>query len=260
MTQDVRIAITLTILVGLSGCSGLVPGDGAATGSPTPFGPQSYERAVENHSTSLREAGQFKVRWVRSVRYPDRVGNRSPVSNEAVVDLESEQYLVGEDLEGHNGLYQSGALYQHGPTTWQRTELENGSTVYRRVSPDSLFSARNLTRQEIWALENFSKRFPLERNGTAIFQGQRVTRYTTDELGTAERCLFVSGYVIENVTSVNVVALVDNRGIIRKFQCELSGETNLGERFSERRLWTVTGIGTVEIRAPSPLVNETRGG
>lgn len=260
MSQGVRIAITLTILVVLSGCSGLVPGDGSAAGSPTPTGSQSYEQVVENHSESLRDAGQFKVRWVRSVQFPDRVVNGSPGSNEVVVDLGSEQYLVGEDLEGHNGIYQSGSLYQNGPTTWQRTELENGSTVYRRVSPDNPFSARNLTRQEIWALENRSKQFPLERNGTAIFQGQRVTRYTADELGTAERCLFISGYVIEHVTSVDVVALVDNRGIIRKFQCELSGETNLGERFTERRLWTVTGIGTVEIRAPSPLVNGTRGG
>lgn len=260
MPPAFRLAITLTILVVLSGCSGLVPGDGSAAGSPTPFGPQSYDRAVENHGESLREAGQFKVRWVRSVRYPDRVVNGSPGANEVVVDLESEQYLFGEDLEGHNGLYQSGDLYQNGPMTWQRTELENGSTVYRRLPPDNPFSVRNLTRQEIWALENLSKQFPLERNGTAIFQGQRVTRYTTDELGEAESCLFISGYVIENVTSVTVVALVDNRGIIRKFQCELSGETNLGERFSERRLWTVTGIGTVEIRPPSPLVNETRGG
>lgn len=250
----------LAILVVLSGCSGLIPGDGPTEESPTPFAPRSYYDAVESHSATLRESGQLKLRWVRSVTFPDRVVNQSPVSNEMVADFEADQYLMGEGLEAHNGIYQDGAAYQSGSTTWQRRHFDNGSTVYRRVPPDSEFSVRKFILHEIWAMENHSKKFPLERNGTAVFQGQRVTRYTADELGSGERCLFSTPYVIEDVTSVEVVALVDKRGIIRTFECTLSGETNTGERFTERRRWTITGIGVVGIWEPDPLVNETRDG
>lgn len=260
MARDIPIAVVLALLVSLGGCSAITPNDGPSDGQLTPSAPRSYDEAVETHTTSLRDAGQFKLRSVRSVKYPERVVNGSPVSSETVADFESDRYLTGEDLEGHNGIYQSGDTYQAGSTTWRRTELDNGSTVYRRAPPDNPFSVRNRTLYEIMLMENFTTRFPLERNGTAIFQGQPVTRYTADELGQAEQCLIQSRHVVENVTSVEVVALVDNRGIIRKFECTLSGETNLGERFEERRLWTITGIGTVEVREPRPLVNETRGG
>lgn len=260
MARETTIAIALAILLSLGGCSGLLPDSGPPEEPTTPFGPESYDLAVANHAESLRDAGQFKLRSERSVTFPDRVVNRSPGATEMVADFDADQYLMGQELEGHNGVYQDGAAYQNGTTTWTRRQLDNGSMVYRRVPPDSGFSVQKFILPEIWAMENHSKKFPLERNGTAIFQGRRVTRYTADELGSAERCLFDSRYVIENVTSVEVVALVDNRGIIRKFECTLSGETNIGERFTERRLWTITMIGVVEIREPAPLVNETRGG
>lgn len=260
MAEDFYISIILTFLLVLSGCSGLLPGGGPVTDSPASLAPRSYDEAVDNHSKSLRDAGQFKLRWVQSVKYPDRVTNRSPIPTEMVADFESDQYLMGEELEGHNGIYQDGAAYQAGNTNWRRRQLDNGTTVYRQMPPDSEFSVRKFILPEIWAMENHSKQFPFERNGTAIFQGQRVTRYTADKLGSAESCLPASQRVIENVTSVKVVALVDERRIIRKFDCTLSGETITGERFTERWLWTVTGIGVVEIREPEPLVNATRGG
>lgn len=260
MVRESTIAIALAILLSLGGCSGLFPESEPTEESPTPVVSGPYDEAVTDHSESLRDAGQFKLGWVRSVTFPERVVNRSPVSNEMVADFETDRYLMGQDLEGHNGIYQDGAAYQEGTTTWQRRQLDNGSAVYRRVPPDSGFSVRQSIRREIWAMENHSKKFPLEPNGTAVFQGQRVTRYTADELGSAERCLIDSRYVIEDVTSVEVVALVDENGIIRKFECTLSGETITGEQFTERRLWTIIGIGAVEISEPAPLVNETRSG
>lgn len=260
MARDTILAIALAILTVLSGCSGLIPGDGQAPDSPTPFAPRSYDEAVDNHSAALRESGQFKLRWEVTIEFPDRAVNRSPVSSEMVADFDSDQYLMGSALEEHNLIYQDGAAYQSGSITWQRIELDNGSLVYYRLPSDDSFSVRKSILHEIWAMENVSKQFPLERNGTAVFQGRTVARYTTDKVGQAERCLFESGYVIANVTSVEVVAFVDNRGILRKFECQLSGETTTGERFTERRLWTITGIGIVEIREPEPLVNETRSG
>lgn len=260
IARDTILAITLAVLMVLSGCSGVIPGDGQTPDSPTPFAHRSYDEAVDNHSAALRETGQFKLRWVRSVTFPERVVNRSPVSNELVADFESDRYLMGPASEEDNLIYQDGAAYQSGSTTWQRIELDNGSMAYYRLPSDDPFSVRKSILHEIWTMENFSKQFPVERNGTAVFQGRTVARYTTDKVGQAERCLFDSRYVIANVTSIEVVALIDNRGIIRKFECQLSGETTTGERFTERRLWTITGIGIVEIREPDPLVNETRGG
>jgi hypothetical protein len=259
MARETILAIALAMLVSLGGCSGLFPNSGPDEASPTPFGPRSYDQAVENHTGALLEAGQFKLRWVRTTEYPNRTGNSPPITEEFVADIESQQFLVGDELDGHNGVYQSGAWYQSASTMWERVELDNGSLVYRRLPPDAPLTARNYTMSQVRSMAAYSKQFPLERNGTAIFQGQRVTRYTTDDLGPAERCLRISSEVIETVTSASVVALVDRRGIIRKFECRLSGETVTDEAYNERVVMTVTGVGTVEIREPSPLTNQTVG-
>lgn len=257
MSQNLSIAIALAMCVVLSGCSGLFPVSDSPETSPTPDAPRSYDQAVEDHTEALREAGQFKVRWERSETFPDQVVNRSPFTTEFVADFESQQFLVGSELEGHNGVYQSGAQYQSGNTTWARSEFDNGTTVYRQIPAAGQYTPRNRTLQAIRAMEEYSKQFPLVRNGTAIFQGQRVIRYTADELGSNDDCLLQSGKIVENVSSVTVVALVDDRGIIRKFECQLSGETNLGERIEQRMTWTVTMVGVVEIRQPDSLSTET---
>lgn len=259
MARDTILAFALAVLLSLGGCSGLLPGGEPADESPTPFGPLSYDQAVENHTEAVVKAGQFKLRWVRTKEFPNRVVNTPPFTEEYVADVESQRFLVGSELEGHNGVYQSGAWYQSGSTTWARMELENGSPVYRRIPSNNSFTARKYTMSQVRSMEAFSKEFPLERDGTAIFQGQRVTRYTTDELGSVGRCLQPSPHVVENVSSAFVVALVDRQGIIRKFECRLSGETITDEQYNESVVITVTGLGTVEIREPSPLTNQTVG-
>lgn len=260
MARDTILAFALAILVSLGGCSGLFPNSGSNEESPTPLGPRTYDQAVENHTESLLEAGQFNLRWERSERFPDRVVNRSPFTTEFVADFESQQFLVGSELEGHNGVYRSGARYQSGNTTWARSEFDNGTTVYRQIPAAGQFTPRNRTLQAVRVVEEYSTQFPLERNGTAIFQGQPVTRYTADRLGPNDHCLLQSSKIVENVTSVAVVALVDDQGFIRKFECRLAGETNLGERIRQRMTWTITMVGVLEIREPRPLINETAGG
>lgn len=259
MTRDTVLAIALAVLLILGGCSGLLTESEPNEESPTHLGPQSYDQAVENHTEAVVKAGQFQFRWVRTKEFPNRVVNTPPFTEEYVADVESQQYLVGSELEGHNGVYQSGSWYQSGSTTWARMKLENGSLVYRRIPANDSFTARKYTMSKVRSMEAFSKQFPLERNGTAIFQGQRVTRYTTDELGSVGRCLQPSTHVVENVSSAFVVALVDRQGIIRKFECRLSGETITDEQYTESVVMTVTGLGTVEIREPSPLTNQTVG-
>lgn len=260
MTENVAVTIALAFLVALSGCSGLVPNGESPDGSPTPAAPVSYDKAVENHTETLHDIGRFKLRLNWSETYPDRVVNAPPFTREFVADIESARYLVGDELEGHNGVYQSGPWYQSGNTSWERIEFDNGSTVYRRLPSDSEVTPRNRTLGEVRVMEELSKQFPLERNGTAIFQGQRVTRYTADELGSSEGCIPGPGPDVENVTSVSVVALVDDRGIIRKFECRITGETITGERIQRRGVWTVTQVGVVEIRAPEQVPSETADG
>lgn len=260
MAENVAVTITLAFLVALSGCSGLIPNGESADGSPTPDAPRSYDKAVENHTGILRDIGRFKLRLNRSATYPDRVVNAPPFIREFVADIESNRYLVGDELEGHNGVYQSGPWYQSGDTSWRRIGFDNGSTVYRQEPSDSEVTPRNRTLSEVRAMEAFSKRFPLERNGTTIFQGQRVTQYKVDELGSNDRCVLGPGPDVENVTSVTAVALVDDRGIIRMFECRLTGETITGERIHQRGVWTVTLIDVVEIRAPKQVPSETAEG
>jgi hypothetical protein len=260
MLSEARLAVLLATLLLMSGCAGLLPTDGSAAEGPTPSGTRSYDEAVDGHSESLLGSGRFKLRWVRGVQFTGQVINRTPQVTEVVVDFNAERYLLGRELAGQNGIYQSGLRFQEGTTNWQLRELDNGSTVYRRMPPEYPFSIRNYTLARIRAMENFTTQFPLERNGTTVFQGQPVTRYTAEELGSADRCLFESRYVIQNVTAIEVVALVDEQGVIRQFDCTLSGDTITGESFREHRRWTITGIGVVEVRQPDPLVNETPAG
>lgn len=260
MAENVALPFTLAFLVVLSGCSGLIPTGDSTVESATPAAPRSYDEAVENHTETLRDIGRFKLRVNRSETFLDRVVNAPPVTQEYVADTESNRYLVGEELDGHNGVYQSGPWYQAGNTSWERIEFDNGSTIYRRQPSDRPDTPRKLTLSEIRAMEEFSKQFPMERNGTAIFQGQRVTRYTADELGSTDRCIPGLGPDVENVTSVSVVALVDDRGIIRKFKCRITGETITGERGQRRGVWTITLVGIVEIRAPEGVPSESTEG
>lgn len=260
MAENVVLAFTLALLVALSGCSGLVPTGESPDGSPTPTTPQSYDTAVENHTETLKDIGRFKLRSNLSVTYPDRVVNAQPFTREFVADIESNQYLVGDELEGHNGVYQSGPWYQSGNTTWVRNEFDNGSTVYRQEPSDRQVTPLNRTLSEVRAMEVVSKLVPFERNGTAIFQGQRVARYTADDLGSSKGWISGSGPDVEIVTSVTAVALVDDRGIIRKFEYRITGETITGERIQRRGVWTVTLVGVVEIRAPEGVPSETAEG
>lgn len=260
MAKNVAFTFTLAFLVALSGCSGLIPIGNSPDGSPTPAAQRSYDNAVENHTETLQEIGRFKIQVNRSETFPDRVVNAPPFTQEFVADTESNRYLVGEELDGHNGVYQSGPWYQAGNTSWERIEFDNGSTIYRRHPSDRPDTPRKLTLSEVRAMEAFSTQFPFERNGTAIFQGQRVARYTAGELGSSDGCIPGSGPDVKNVSSVTVVALVDDRGIIRKLECRITGETSTGERVKRRGVWTVTLVGVVEIRAPEGVPSETAAG
>lgn len=178
-----------------------------------------------------------------------------------MADLESDQYWFGAELEGHNGVYSDGPIFQSGSLVYQRNERDNGSVVYQRVRPEDPFRLSNLTYNQILIIKRFSLQFPLTRNGMAIFQGQQMTRYTADEMGSAQSC--VPPMVrerMEAITDVRVIALVDDAGIVRKFECTLTGELFDGEQYTGRRVLTITGIGTVVVRPPERLVNRTPSG
>lgn len=259
MARNPISTLFLVLILVTAGCSGLFPSDD--TGSPSSTAPLSYEEAVRNHHDALRAAGQFKIREVTTKDFDDERFERVPLSREVVADLESDQYWFGAELEGHNGVYSDGPVFQSGSLVYQRNERDNGSVVYRRVQPEDPFRVSNLTFDHILIIERISLQFPLNRNGTAIFQGQDMTRYTADEMGSAQSCVpSVVRERVETITDVRVVALVDDAGIVRKFECTMTGELFDGEQYTGRRVLTITGVGNVVVRPPQRLVNRTPSG
>lgn len=259
MSRNAGPTIGLALLLVTAGCAGLFPGaDGTAT--PTPGPPDAYDAAVQNHSEALRSAGQFKLRERIAQEFGEGGIVRPPVTRAVVADLEADQYWMAAELEPVDGVYLDGSLYQSGDAVYRRIERDDAPPVFRRVPPADTAGPRNLSLDSIRIIRAFTRQFPLEPNGTAVFRGERMTRFSADEFGRIDRCI---PWLIESVGSVSdvqVTVLVDDRGIIRKFDCRLDGELVSGDPYTERMVWTITGLDAVEVRAPDRLVNETPAG
>lgn len=287
VTRSTAAVLCVALLTVAAGCSGLSPGDGTTTQPPadvpdttpsettatttmtertTPEASRAFRRAVTNHSMSLRAAGQFVVRTTSHAYRGQREANRtSPTNHTHAADLTVDRYWSGVRMDPADGVYDAGLAYQDGTALYHRDELPNGSVVYRRVhDPEEVRpTPRSAVLDWLRTVPNASVHFPFERNGTATFEGKELARYTVTEPGSVG-CLATDGLPggmapgeLRNVTGFNATALVDDRGIVRQFECTLTGYLYTDVRYSERISWTVSGIGTVTLRPPERLVNVT---
>jgi len=288
VTRSRLAALCLALLAVTAGCSGpLFGSDGAGrdpygvpetttaettTARPTTTTPTTTTRttppaslsfltAVENHSAALRAAGQFVVRYTvrRGVGDPD--GSPGIVQDQRIAaDVAADRYWVVVPPGLANGTYDAGLVYQNGTAIYERDELPNGTVVYRRVPEDRERSptVRGLALDWVYNPPNASVRFPFERNGTATFVGEEMARFTAD--APADFGCVVAGSSpggLRNVTTFRATALVDDRGILRRFECVLAGYRHTDHHAVERVTWSITGVGTATVRPPDRLVNGT---
>jgi hypothetical protein len=88
-------------------------------------------------------------------------------------------------------------------------------------------------------------------NGTTVFDGNRVRRYTVRALPGYARQKFSS------VAEFDVTVLVDRDGIVRLFEYTIRGRTAAGERYEERSRLTVAEVGNTTVPRPTWAGNAT---
>lgn len=262
----------LAVIVVAAGCSGLVPvpDEQPPTSRPLYDVPETPEQtaktwdssnspasqafltATANHTSALRTAGGFVI---RERLYTNT--NRSPFTQSFAANLSADRYWWGIPSAPDDGVYDEGAFYQTGSVVYGRHESSNGTPRYRRVSPPPALTPRKFTLQLVHTIPNASVFFPFERNGTATFDGEEMARYTASE-PSLFGCSGMTGAPdrLQNVTEFRATALVDDRGILRRFECILEGYLYTGEFHSERLLRTITQVGTATVIPPDGLPND----
>lgn len=262
----------LAVIVVAAGCSGLVPvpGDPTPTSRPlydvpettaqtaktwdssnSPASP-AFLAATANHTSALNTIGGFVI---RERLYTNT--NQSPFRQSFAANLSADRYWWGIPSAPDDGVYDEGAFYQTGSMVYGRQESSNATPRYRRVSPPPALTPRKFTLQLVHTVPNASVFFPFERNGTATFDGEEMARFTASE-PSLFGCSGMTGGPdrLQNVTGFRATALVDDRGIIRRFECILEGYRYTGEFHSERLVRTITEVGTATISPPEGLATD----
>jgi len=266
-------SLGIVVLVVTAGCFGLFPGpeDPTTTTTPsrtpydvpesttgstervTPLASPAFRDATGNHTAALRDAGRFVVRE-RTL-----IGSESnPHERSFAVDLDAGRYWWNPPPDPAAGVYDEGDLYQNDTGVYERIHRDDGTVRYRQISNVSGQTPRNFSIQLARNTREIGVLFPFVRNGTATFEGEEMARFTATE-PSEFGCTAVTTYVegLQNVTAFLAVALVDDRGIVRKFECRIEGHLYTGDRHSVRVERTISEVGTASVRPPDLAPNET---
>lgn len=285
MRWNVLAALGLALLATTAGCSAPLLGDGtstrteyevpettATTEEPTepptetttpPTASPAFRSAVATHDSALRAAGEFelvKSNWeYRGARPDERPPNRT-----VAADLARGRYWSGGSGEPDAGASTAGSVYQNGTAVYNRVELDNGTIAYRLVPEDRERPPTPRMEAVGWlrSVPNRSVLIPFERNGTVTLDGEELVRFTATEPGPIG-CLGGGGTPaygtypgeLRNLTRFHATALVDDRGIVRRYECVMTGILYTGDRYTVRTAWSVTAVGTTTYRAPERTVN-----
>lgn len=282
MVRRPFVAILIALLVLTAGCSGLFPGGDETTREPTrepyavpetrqpptsttattvtPRASANFREAVRNHSDALRSAGQFvmRERLYRKTQYLGQGGDvfTSRVNQSFAADLAADRYWFGLASTPADGVYDSGAAYQNETGVYQRVTDTDGTVRYRRV-PGREPTPREWAQDRLNYLPNVTVLLPFERDGSVTVDGEEMARYTASEPPYFDSCPLWPSIDFRNVTAFRATAVVDDRGVVRRFECVVSGYVSADTRVTIRVDWTVTEVGTATVRPPDRSANAT---
>lgn len=210
---------------------------------------------MSNHTRTLRESGQFVVRESIAERRGDR--DRRYVNQSFAADVRAGRFWFGVPADPDGGVYDSGGIYQNETAVCRPTRSADATAQYRCSSHPQGPEPREFVRNWVRRVPDFTVLFPFERNGTVTVDGEAMARYTASEppyFG----CDPVVGpdlARVDEVTRFRATAIVDDRGVVRRFDCVLRAAVADGGRHSESYAWTITEVGTATVRPPTG--NET---
>jgi hypothetical protein len=219
--------------------------ENATTATPDP--PAELRDALDRQAAAVRELESYTLERDRVVTVDDRVGtftNRTfRVNWSSGTRLERTRRLRTGETNAS-----SVAVYRDGGTFLERRVSPEGGTVYRDPEGrDPVEIAPLVLRSVARDLSDVG----LERNGTATFDGETVTRYTAFGVGNAPP-------EESDVVDYRATVLVDD-GLVRVVSIRLVQDDE-GPRTVTRFRTTLTGIGTTTVERPEwvgPATNRT---
>jgi hypothetical protein len=260
----------VALLTVAAGCGGVLGGDGTATREPYDVAPTptpaatetreppqasaAFREAVANHARALRAAGNVTVSRTETVGFVRVGGGEAPdtQSFRARADFDAGRYTLGSESL-HEGDRFAVLFYQNATGAYHRARLDPGGAFRTyTVGPGTVTPLRSVT-ETVEFVGNRSVEFGFERNGTATVDGEEMARFTADDPGPF-RGRFVD---VEAVGDFEATALVDDRGIVRRFSYVLQGELDAEGLYVETLAVEFDGVGTTTVPTLDGVANAT---
>jgi hypothetical protein len=256
MSHRVAAALGVAALLATAGCAGGLGGDDGArtpydvpSATPTTAdGPGPAARAppellalLDDQAGRLRSVGSYTLRLDRTVRADGRVtrfrDETFRVDAGARRGLYSLRFLRGE--RGGNAtvsVYRRGGTVLTNLTATGPGTGEAGSLPLDRTPANESVAAFAARSRAI-------RRVAVARNGTAVFDGERLARYTAAGPDS------VAGWT-GDLDGYRLTVLVDDRGLVRRVVERRMRVTDGGTRFVVVERLSLTAIGTTTVTTP----------
>jgi hypothetical protein len=264
MSRPALAVVGVVLVVATAGCGAVRPGADAArdpyavpatgtttatataTGTTTATGtvlaPDDLAGRLRSQADLLRSAGSYTLQFDRAVSVDGDLGN-----------FRNETYRVdGRERAGtyflrflrgqRTGLSTVSVYRGDGVFRIKRTPpLGDDARFASLVDPEKSPENRSVSvlRREAEDLRGVA----LEPNGTAVFEGEEMQRYTAEGVGSVSA-------PAENYSDYRVVVLVDGRGLVRMVDERLVRTSEGGVRYVTQVRLAVTGVGSTTVPPP----------
>jgi len=220
--------------------------DSAETGSDG-----SVAEAVADHQRQLESSGSFTTTLVQNRTADDDTAN---VSVEIRSDLQADEYVMqttGIVLDRDLQLDR----YTAGDTTFERVALGSRERTRKDTEPydgnvEPVDVGRAMGGKD---LVGKMGEYDLENEGTVTHRGEEMTRYTADDPDAWGGPLPDGA---DEIDSLEMRILVDDRGIVRMIEYRVSGTSTSGGTFYEYFHLEITDVGSTTVDEPAWIDEE----
>lgn len=240
MRKNALLLLAVGCLVALAGCSGALMGDDTDNAMTYPDGVSengtNVSKVIENHNAALN-GSSFEL--TLNTTQNTSMGNQS-LALDAKVGPNRDRVLANV-----SGAGQDVSSYQTAEQRYTKLTV-NGETAYRagnRTSQDQQFVEGSYSGATY--VDKFAQDANFTPNGTTQFDGEKVVVLEADGSN-------VSSPQGANVTDYDATMLVDEQGVVRKFDATV--RTEAGGAYSRVSLtMTVSNVGETSVSEPNWL-------
>lgn len=243
MTRRTVALLALTVMIGLSGCSGLFGGQGTPTPSqPVHDAPLDGQRVLEMHDSALTAAGSFRYQRNETARLHTERSLMTSHNQTVQANLTADTLRSRADVS----LQPERDTYATGGTVYQRQATAAGVEYVR-----SEVNATTYTRA---AIDGYFAGLEFSKAGTSTVDGVTVDRYTVTKPSQIEPSAHNTALVsADNITSISATVDIDRQGVIRAFDYRVTGRNAVGDRVTHSLSVRYTDVGSTTVPEPDWL-------